>query len=914
MTLSTSQKLNIQLAPAPFAAGAEGELFLITSPSQFKNHVAKIYFPHKREDIRHKKFQYLINNKPNVSETNSPNAHLSLIWAEEALYENGKFVGFIMPKASGKKLEILCTNKLPAKLDKEWERFDFNNPKSVELRLKVAFNLCIAVHLLHASGRYLLIDLKPDNVMIQPNGLVSLVDLDSVEVVENGITLYDAAVATPEYTPAEKYQKELGYDPTQTEEWDRFSLAVILYKLLLGIHPFSASSLPPYDNLSLLEQKIEYGLFVHNASIRSSFLVIPPLHQRFYQLPTAVQNLFLQALEQGFKNPENRPRAADWAMGIAEHFGIELSLEGLVFYEHKLNLSAYPLFSSRYVLNFVSQLESRKTSYEATLNKNPVYNLQFPVISQQQDKKSPHVPLLDFKKEGNLFQTILVSIIAIIFLVGISFIAIVGGIFMSLFLAALYLVMKYGQYKAHYLTLEKFEQQKKVIYNKADLDEKQRNLNNAKLQFQSQQNILTTQNNSGILEDVKKHVQKTSDILEEAKKFEVWVKQQDQVFIDFFNRETANLYQDEAFLSELKAQADLQPFLGETTKKTWENIISEERQALHPLVQKLRKLEEQIETLKKQLVVVQKDNKTWLEDNLQIARLQVSLKIIQPFLKSNFAYFEDIKYGIFGSDENSSNVQELLAELKQRGLDSPWRLLEKYKNGSFKIINNIRLEFKHEDGTSFFLPKNIDTKTRFIYDQFIQFFNEFKQGDFKEKQKIKQQNWKQELETLQVKIAKQKELDGYYNSDDFKTKQAQVQQEIERLSQEQQSELTNNINSIKQHFKNFKNQFLDISQKYQLQNKAIAQKLQHQYNASNQLCEAQYNGLIKQYNYLNDYSLLNVEAFLKRQQSELNMLLTVARRAEILSHEIEELNKKQEEAEIKNLAYANISFGRFLLK
>ncbi|MFK7950011.1 MAG: hypothetical protein AB8G11_20645, partial [Saprospiraceae bacterium] len=101
------------------------------------------------------------------------------------------------------------------------------------------------------------------------------------------------------------------------ESWDLFSLTVIFYKLLFGIHPFAASCNPPYDKLVSLHQKIEAGLFVHSASKQQHFKVVPPPHRKFSTVNSAVQSLFLRCFEDGHDNPDLRPVADEWLWAIA---------------------------------------------------------------------------------------------------------------------------------------------------------------------------------------------------------------------------------------------------------------------------------------------------------------------------------------------------------------------------------------------------------------------------------------------------------------------------------------------------------------------------------------------------------------------------------------------------------------------
>lgn len=323
-------KEKIKLADKPLASGGEGALFHIASPRNYGHLVAKIYAPGKRTQEREEKMTYLVNNPP-LDKKDMP--YLSATWVVDLLYKDKQFIGILIPFRKGYKLTQLCLAKLPRKIRQHttWQRFAFNQPEALKLRLKTCFNIATALYQLHQSDRYVLVDLKPDNILIQDNGLVSIVDVDSVEVVEHGKLLFPAPVATPEYTPPEHYHNKR---TIIQESWDRFSLGVIFYQLLLGLHPFAASAKPPYDNLVGLDDKIKYGLYVHHSQQQDVFNIIPPPHAGIKDLPHNIQELFHYCFEFGHNDPEKRPTATDWCIVLAN----ELNLNIPSLFDRKLSI------------------------------------------------------------------------------------------------------------------------------------------------------------------------------------------------------------------------------------------------------------------------------------------------------------------------------------------------------------------------------------------------------------------------------------------------------------------------------------------------------------------------------------------------------------------------------------------------
>ncbi|WP_052592827.1 hypothetical protein [Aureispira sp. CCB-QB1] len=305
-------KEKIKISDKPFASGGEGAIYAIASPRTYSYMVAKIYYPEKRTAEREAKMQYLMQHPPI---TFSKNQAPSIGWVQDLVYKDKQFIGILLLKIEGKKLTKLTLSKLPRKADKAWQRFAFQQPNALKLRLRTCFNLAVVIHQIHASGQYVLVDLKPDNILMQPNGLLAVVDMDSVEVIKDGKAIFSAPVATPEYTPPEHYKGPRG---TILETWDYFSLGVIFYQLLLGLHPFAASCHSPYENLVGLNDKIENDLYVHHSQKQSFFKVIPPPHKQFLHIPKEVQELFQNCFEYGAQDPSFRPSPADWCNTLAD--------------------------------------------------------------------------------------------------------------------------------------------------------------------------------------------------------------------------------------------------------------------------------------------------------------------------------------------------------------------------------------------------------------------------------------------------------------------------------------------------------------------------------------------------------------------------------------------------------------------
>lgn len=276
---------------APFAGGGEGDVYDVVGAPGF---VAKIYKPDKRTTERERKLSVMVSNKPSVME--------QYAWPLDVLYENGQFIGYIMPKINGKEKlrNIYVYDKRKGKL---WSLF-----------IAIAKNLSAAVHNVHEIHQ-VVGDLNPENILVNPNdGMVTLVDTDSYHISDSSRT-YRCGVGMPEFVAPELQGIHFPSAPlpTFTPESDRFALAVLIFALLMnGAHPFSckvisgsSSKFQPIDNM-------QNGKCAFFPDSRSSNMDIPRYAPDLSSLPDNIQKLFRRAFVAGHSTPSLRPSAEEW--------------------------------------------------------------------------------------------------------------------------------------------------------------------------------------------------------------------------------------------------------------------------------------------------------------------------------------------------------------------------------------------------------------------------------------------------------------------------------------------------------------------------------------------------------------------------------------------------------------------------
>ncbi len=189
------------------ASGGEGEIF--DCGHEF---VAKIYFPERRTKTRREKLELMCSRRPQaLAQVAWP---VSLLCSEE-----GSFVGYLMPKAKGVRMQDAVFAK--ARLEKhfpKWTRADL---------VQLALTYAIAVRDVQRPG-LLVGDINPMNALIQSPEQIVIVDADSFQVEDFPCPVGMATFRAPEITEPD-FSLFL-----RTERHEAFALASLLFMILMG--------------------------------------------------------------------------------------------------------------------------------------------------------------------------------------------------------------------------------------------------------------------------------------------------------------------------------------------------------------------------------------------------------------------------------------------------------------------------------------------------------------------------------------------------------------------------------------------------------------------------------------------------------------------------------------------------------
>jgi eukaryotic-like serine/threonine-protein kinase len=154
----------------------------------------------------------------------------------------------------------------------------------VDATVSVGKQLCRALEAAHEQG-IIHRDVKPQNIVVAPDGLVKVMDFGIARAVERkkGMTQTGLVVGTPEYMAPEQLMGE-----PLTPRVDLFAAGVVLYECLTGRRPHEAESPMALVSKVLTEP------------------IVPP-HEVAADVPLALSLLVARALA---RDPSERPRGA----------------------------------------------------------------------------------------------------------------------------------------------------------------------------------------------------------------------------------------------------------------------------------------------------------------------------------------------------------------------------------------------------------------------------------------------------------------------------------------------------------------------------------------------------------------------------------------------------------------------------
>lgn len=262
--------------------------------------LAKLYHADVLDARRIEKIAALLAAPP--TDPSLGGRHRAFAWPEDAVVDGtGLAVGVVIPEVPGaRSLTALAAPKLRRRKAGE-----------IDWRFlhALAANLAHTLDRLHEQG-FVVGDLQPDNVLVDDRALVTLIDCDSWQIPDPRAAdapPFLCTVGTEGFTAPELIGKRFART-LRTPESDRFALAVLIFQLLLGRHPFAGEWIgggepPTRDAL------IKAGDWPH----RHGATMIPPKGATPLEaLDPRLAALFRRSFEKGVADPAARPDGGAW--------------------------------------------------------------------------------------------------------------------------------------------------------------------------------------------------------------------------------------------------------------------------------------------------------------------------------------------------------------------------------------------------------------------------------------------------------------------------------------------------------------------------------------------------------------------------------------------------------------------------
>jgi DNA-binding helix-hairpin-helix protein with protein kinase domain len=290
------------------ARSGQGTIHLTDDPLV----VAKIYHS-KLDPERYDKIKVMVEYVPD-DPTWQSQKHISIAWPRDLLLdEKGSSIGFLMPYIKDAlELTHVYNPAFRARFAPRFNWFYLHN---------TALNYASAVAAVHAKG-YVIGDIKPQNVLVNRRAMVSLIDTDSFQVISPRTGLrFRCPVGTEGFTPRELLLRLSGGKFTEvdrSELHDRFGIAVLIYLLLFGRHPFMEGRCKGAGDPPAPDERVLRGLWLHvpGGEITKDRGTIP-LDIVHASLQQCMRRCFIE----GHHEPSLRPTAAEWRNALKTAIG-----------------------------------------------------------------------------------------------------------------------------------------------------------------------------------------------------------------------------------------------------------------------------------------------------------------------------------------------------------------------------------------------------------------------------------------------------------------------------------------------------------------------------------------------------------------------------------------------------------------
>lgn len=310
----------VSITRKPIAVGGEGFVHFLTHP-KYGNCVLKLYKTQDKAEKNKEKILYMMRQTPPCV-----NDRVRFCWPFGAAFDENEqyFRGYVMLKAfeGSRDLTILDTYSPSQSIaeqfpdDTDWhEKFELNTNRGLQNRLRILYNWVSAIHALHALGKYVMVDIKPENILATHDGKISVIDMDSCQVVDRSKLLFECSAKTPNYFPPEAYAAVKAHQALDYR-CDSFAMGCCIYSILIGCHPYTnVRLLNPFNNdqYNTISSRIRANLYYrgNNAQYLSRIPNLD-LHKNLDRLTDEIISLF----DRTFTDCHDRPAMTEWMSAL----------------------------------------------------------------------------------------------------------------------------------------------------------------------------------------------------------------------------------------------------------------------------------------------------------------------------------------------------------------------------------------------------------------------------------------------------------------------------------------------------------------------------------------------------------------------------------------------------------------------
>ena len=279
--------------------GGEGVVYLVAGAP---GSVAKIWYPDRVPSDAEARIRYMVNN-PVIPDLGPV---WRITWPQHPVMENGVIAGYTMPMLDFSvpwSPIIQYYNRVAARNT----GLDQGRDLRSDDRVRIAMNLALAFRCVHKAG-YVIGDVNDKCVEANRQNDVAIVDCDSYGFTDpaTGRT-FSNDMGRPEFQ-APEVQDDYS---NRTQEQDLFGLAVLIFLLLTGFHPYIITGQHAQD-YPTLGDRISNWLF---PAADQSLTAPQPYCDAWDELTDEQVELFMRCFDRHYAG-QPRPTPQEWAEAL----------------------------------------------------------------------------------------------------------------------------------------------------------------------------------------------------------------------------------------------------------------------------------------------------------------------------------------------------------------------------------------------------------------------------------------------------------------------------------------------------------------------------------------------------------------------------------------------------------------------